>query len=155
MSIKQGQNNTFHGNTIIAIKGIKIGNGSIMKKFINWTDVDTSLETPFANLNVNQLVYNQIGDEVKLLIDLSIELVTISTTIIPIQLNNLPDPISVNSYYNNTIFDVDGINKIDGRLQIVKTAGNQVLLQLRTAPVLINIGETVNVVGEVNYTTKN
>lgn len=153
MTSQQGENNTFHGNTIIATKGIKIGNGPVMKKFINWTDVSsTVLPSPDVGPFVSsQLAYNQIGDQVHVLFDFVFP--TINGAALSLIIPDLPE-VANGIYSHNVLVEVDGIGVQDATITINSAVSPpEMIFAVQNFVVLA--GQTLIWRGEFNYTTTN
>lgn len=142
---KSGQNNTFYGNTVIATKSIKIGNGSFVNRFINWTNGIGTLITG-GTLIVRQLAFTQFGDKLTLIFDLTVE----NVSFVSIVINVGGMPVTVGPISGSVVLKINDVTDIAGEALIISSNN----LTIRGTP-SFNIGDNVSVVGELSFVVAN
>jgi len=154
--MQEGSNNVFYGNTMIAQKGVQIGKGGdLMKLFVNWGQLNPVIDANAGSITaVRNCTYQQAGDQVKVMVDMTIEVLNLATQDVELVLTSAPPFVGASASTNNVVIDIDTPATIDGTIAVSSSGGN-VTLNFLTRGVDINPGDSITVVGEVAYTTTN
>jgi hypothetical protein len=150
-----GRNNVFHGNAIIAQKGIYVGKGGdLMKLFINWADLTPTIDSGIATITeTRNLSYQQAGDQVKILIDMTLLVVSAGDSRLPLVITGAPVPVGTDPYFNSALVDINA-NPQHGMLEVSQSGAiTYLVVDGLGNPMVLN--DPIVITGEISYTTSN
>jgi len=152
--MQEGSNNVFYGNTMIAQKGVQIGKGGdLMKLFVNWVQLSPTIDPLDGTItDLRNCSYQQIGDQVKVSIDMTVQFAANSGFCVvnvpkaPLLANNLIQET------NNAIMSIDSPAVVDGLITVFES-DSSIYIRMSAVGTVVNIGESMRIIGEVAYTT--